>query len=444
MVPTRLTRRGALALAGGALTTGCLDAAPTSGDADRSGIGGTPDGSPAAPADWPMLGHGPAHTGANPAHAGGEPTSRRRRAVDGPLTTPTVVGETAYVTRGAPAGDGPQATVEAYALGSGARRWSLLLTRDGDPVRFTYAAPNSDRRPVYHGGRLYVAVDDRVAVVDPGGPELRGTTESVEALPLTEPPTVADAGVFAGGPSGLAAFDHGGALRWTLPRSPDEDSWQPALDRGARVAAVGDDAVYVSTGAALRALDPADGTRLWLHEPDDPSATSVVLAGDALVRAGFHGVEAVGRDGSRRWLAEWPGNAVVRPAVADGTVYVAGLTGHVAAYDLDGDGERLWHRSLPPERFAQGTVPAVSDGGLHVLRVDADAGTVRVYGLNRDDGSTAWTTEHAGTRARGVVPASGRYVFTTETTPPEQRESSTVGAGQDTTGRLWVSTPPSA
>ncbi len=354
------------------------------------------------------------------------------------MTTPTVVDGTAYLVRGVPTDDGPRATVEAYALDSGDRTASVPLAVDGDPVGFRFSAPNSNFRPVYYRGLLYVAVGQRVTVVDPAAGRQAWTTDAVDDLFFNEPPTVTDAGVFAGGPSGVAAYDHDGALRWRLPPTAADDD-DPTTDRigSPRVVAVSDGRAYLSWGSQLRAVDVADGSTVWRHDPDGPSASTVVATNDVLVRAGLHGVEVVTTQGERAWRGDWPGGAVVRPAVADGVAYVAGLTGHVVAYDL-ADGERRWSRTVDPGGFAQGTTATVSQSAVHLLRVDPAERTVRVLALDRADGDIAWERTRTATRARGVVPASGRYVFTAETTPEAQRQSSTAGAGQDTSATLWA------
>ncbi|QLG63112.1 outer membrane protein assembly factor BamB family protein [Halorarum salinum] len=438
MVPDPTTRRAALALAGSAFTTGCLGQFSSGGD---PGSVDPPDGPDAGGGDWPMLGGDPGHAGSTTAVSGAEPTERWHVTVDGPLTTPTVADGTAYVARGAPGDGGPRATLEAYALDSGDRLWSLPLSGPEGPAGFAFSAPNSNRRPVYHRGRLYVSVGRSIAAVDPGGPEQLWTSDPLENVHFNEPPTVTGSGVYAGGPFGLAAFDHDASRRWVFPETATDDGRRNDLHGSPRIAAVTGDAVYVPMGSSLLALDPDDATERWRHDPEGPRASTVVLAEDGLVRVGMNGVEAVGTDGSRRWLAEWPGNAVVRPAVADGVVFVAGLTGHVAAYDLGNGGERLWHTRLDPERFAQGTVATVSDGAVHVLRVDGEEREVRAVALDREDGSTAWEVRKTGTRARGVVPADGTSLFTSESTTEEERQRSTLGAGQDTSATLWAYEP---
>ncbi len=83
----------------------------------------------------------------------------------------------------------------------------------------------------------------------------------------------------------------------------------------------------------------------------------------------------------------------------------------------------------------------MTERAVHVLRVDADAREVRAVALDRADGAILWDLQTAGTRARGVVPAGGTYLFTSESTPEEQRRESTLGAGQDTTATLWAYEP---
>ncbi|MFC7068064.1 PQQ-binding-like beta-propeller repeat protein [Halobaculum lipolyticum] len=442
MVPDHPSRRTALALLAGTAATGCLGtsrpAAQPDEETPQATTPGVPDGARAGEGSWPMLGGDAEHSGYAPSVSGRAPGAPLRVDAEGPMTSPTVVDGTAYLVRGVPTDDGPHATVEAYALDSGERTVRVPLAVDGDPVGFRFSAPNSNLRPVYYRGLLYVVVGHRVAVVDPAAGRRAWTTDAVEDLSFNEPPTVTDAGVFAGGPFGFAAYDHDGALRWRLPpASADDDDPTSRRFGSPRVAAVRDGRAYLSWGAQLRAVDVADGSTVWSHDPDGPTASTVVAGSDVLVRTSLDGVEAVTTEGDRAWRADWPGGAVVRPAVADGVAYVAGLTGHVVAYDL-ADGEHLWSRTVDPGGFAQGTTATVSETAVHLLRVDPGERTVRVLALDRADGEVDWELTRTATRARGVVPASGRYVFTAETTPEAQRQSSTAGAGQDTSATLWA------
>lgn len=436
MVPPRATRRGALAL-GGALLSGRPDGV-RSGSTGRSGPGDAgdanrttrpvssePDGS------WPQLGGSAGHAGAAAGVSGGRPDERWATRVDGPVTAPTVADGNAYVGRGVPAGDGGgRPAVEAYAVDSGERRWSLPLSR-GDAASGG-GPPAAPPRPVSHGGRLFAGVGDAVVAVDPSGPERLWTSERVPGLRFADPPTATGSRIYAGGPFGLAAFDHDGRLRWTFPEGAADGGFPPP--GSPRVVAAVGGTVCVPMGDALVALDPADGSERWRHEDTGARASAVVGDGDVFVRAGADRVEAVGTDGRRRWVADWPGAAVARPATSDGTVYLAGPAGYVAAYGR-ADGERRWLTRVGPERYAEGTVATVSRRAVHLLRVDDGTRSVAAVALDRASGRVAWTVERSGTRAGGVVPAAGRYLFATADGGPAGAAGTTGGS------TLWAFEP---
>lgn len=434
-----LSRRALLGAAAGgiAASAGCL------GSTERTRK--TPNGTPASDSSWPQLGQTGGHAGYNTSLKSetDPPTPAWQKEVEGPVTTPTAVDDTVYLTRGAPTQHGLQAIVEAYALADGTRRWSLPLTEDDTPVTFRFTAPNSNLRPVYSLGTLYVSLGDRITAIDVTDQTRIWTSKQYETLAFPAPPTLGTDGVYAGGLDSLVALDHDGSQRWAYPSIPEQGNAASDATKGPghiRLGAVTDDRVYVSAGHQIIALTVADGTVAWKRSPDRPHSLMIVASDGSLVRAGFGGVEARDFEGNRQWRSEWPGKATIRPAVADGTVFVAGLEGTVAAYDL-ASGDRQWTRSLPFTEWAQGTVPTVTDGGVHLLRLSPEQRVVRVYSLARDSGETQWQIQTDATRARGPIPASGRYLFTAERTPEKQHETSTMSAGQDTTTTIWAYEP---
>lgn len=435
-----LTRRGYLAAVGTgavAASAGCL------GSSDPDPVE-TPGGPAASTGGWPQVGGSAGHDAANPAVSGlaTDPDEAWHRELAGPVTTPTVADDTVYVTRGVPGDEGPQATLEAYALADGSRQWSTPLEVEGEPVTFRFSAPHSNLRPVYYRGRLHVALGDRVVAVDADSQSVAWTTEPHERVSFNSPPTVGPGGVYAGGLESLVAFDHDGSRPWAWPALPTDTGMadETGGPGSVRLAAAGDDRVYVSAGDHVATVDPADGSVAWKVVTGETRTSAVVYADGSLVRAGFRSVEARATDGTRQWRSGWPGKATIRPAVSDGRVFVAGLEGTVAAYDL-ASGERTWERTLEFTEWSQGTVPAVSDGVLHLLRVAYEAQRVRVHALDPASGASLWTLETDASRARGPVPAGGRLVFTSEVTPGSQQEESTVSAGQDTTTTLWAYEP---
>lgn len=185
------------------------------------------------------------------------------------------------------------------------------------------------------------------------------------------------------------------------PRTGDE-RWRDATV-GARQAAIADGTAYVAgyrsdgdTGV-LRALDAADGTRLWAAGLDHPDAAPVVAEAGLLVADG--GTLAVHDPASgdrRRELGTFGDVLDAPPAVADGTAYVAGDDGLVAVSVADGAVE--W----------QADVQVTADTGVTVGREAVVAPVTDLPGViafERADGSRRW--EHAidGFDAAASTPA---------------------------------------
>lgn len=434
MPSTQRSRRAVLAATGTALATGCLGRVPSSGSTDSpAATPGSaaesvpPHDDPAPEGSWPQVGRDPTRSGYNPSVRGAEPTVAWTTELDGVVTTPTVVGDTVYVTRGAPASDGPLGTVEAYALDDGSRQWSRSLG-----FGFTFHAPLSDHRPVYYRGALYVNVGDGVTALDAASGD-RYWTADLDAGP--DPPVVTADGVYVAGRDGLHALNHDGTERWRYPPAESTPTTEAGGHRRGFLSvsspAVGDDAVYCSVEGRLLALDPTDGTERWRHE--DVTRGHVVLGSDALVVTGGGHVTAVDLDGSVRWSAATDGLNGIRPAVADGTAYLAGLHGRAAAYDLE-SGEERWQTQFGPDTWSQGTVPAVVDGAVAVI--DVQATDVVVQGLDPDSGASRWERSQPGERCRGPIPASGHLVATAQPLPED--DSQTVSSGGDVTTTLWA------
>ncbi|NHN61217.1 MULTISPECIES: PQQ-binding-like beta-propeller repeat protein [Halorussus] len=453
MCPRKPSRRAVIATAGSALFAGCVGSLPGSGgtttetprtDPTTATEAREPSTGPrAADADWAQPGRTAAHPGYNATidAPDEEPPEDWRTELDGPLTTPTVVGDAVYLTRGELTDEAPVATVEAYGLASGSRRWSTPLE-----TRYAFSAPFDNFRTVYHRGTLYLATDRSVTAVDARSGAVLWTTGV--GTHVNDPPVVGDDGVYVCGvvDGVVVALDHDGAVRWRYPEpeTTTERGHRGGI-RGIRQPALADGTLYASFSGAGRlvALDAATGEERWRHDPesDHPAATGAVVAtADELVRASFRGVEAFDRDGTLRWRHGGLEEAVIRPAVGHGTVFVAGLEGQFVALDVE-DGTERWRTSLAPDEFVQGTIPSVTDGAVHALRTTPAEKTVAVHALDPETGDELWALTRTGTRGRGPVPARDRYVLATQTTPLEQRRNKTVSEGLDTVSSLWTFSP---
>ncbi|MFC4549910.1 MULTISPECIES: PQQ-binding-like beta-propeller repeat protein [Halorussus] len=453
MCPRTPSRRAVIATAGSALFAGCVGSLPggrtTATETARRSE--TTAARPRDPASGPRASESSwAQPGRTAGHAGynrtmdapaAEPSEEWRKRLEGPLTTPTVVADTVYVTRGDLTDGAPVATVEAYDLASGSRRWSTSLE-----TTYEFSAPFDNLRPVYHRGTLYLATGESATAVDARSGAVLWNT-AVETS-VNDPPIVGDHGVYVCGvvDGVIVALDHDGTERWRYPEQKATTERSVDLGSGGiSQPALADGTLYASFSGAGRlvALDAASGEEQWRHEPDDGAGVSsgvVVATADELVRASFGGVEVFERDGTHRWQYGSIDEAVIRPAVAHGTVFVAGLEGRVLALDL-ADGTETWRTRLAPRKFVQGTIPVVANGAVHALRTTPSEQTVAVHALDWESGDEKWTLTRTGTRGRGPVPAEDRYVLATQTTPREQREEKTVSEGLDTESSLRAFSP---
>ena len=183
-----------------------------------------------------------------------------------------------------------------------------------------------------------------------------------------------------------------------------EPVWTAMLDTEVRSPVTYANGVaYVGTAGGMVGVDPRDGTerfRVSLGAAVDGAPAvgdgrvfAVTASGRLVGIAVGDGVDASDRID---WEATLDAGSGAGPTVADGTVFVAGDDGRIAAYLADGDS--VWDRSL------NGGIT----GGTAVTDTHVVAGTeaAEVVALDRDDGSVAW---RAGTRGpvRGTPAVAG-------------------------------------
>lgn len=411
----RRTRRGVLASAGSVLAAGCLGvlSSPRSGVPDETPSPAEqptpPHDSPAPDDAWPQAGRLATRTGFNPAVSHAAPSSGWAVDRAGPVTTPTVVGGTVYVTRGAPGdGDRPVATAEAYALADGSLRWTQPLG-----VAYRSEGFHSDHRPIYFRGALYANVGDGVVALDAETGE-RYWTARLDARDT--PPVVTDAGAYVAGEAAMYCVGHDGSERWRAAPEADDagtERWAPALGPPT----VGADAVYLSVGRLLVALDPETGGERW-RTPTESKGGSVHRAPEAVVVADGEFLEVVGPDGGLEWSTTPRDLSDFRAAVARGTVYLVGARGRVAAYGLQ-RGERRWHARFGGDAYSAGAVPVALDGGLVVRDVVRTEQSPRVVlrGLDPGSGAVRWSRSRPGNWGRGPVAVGDSLVATAQVLP---------------------------
>lgn len=419
MVPQPFSRRTALAVAAGTIFSGCLASTPKGSQTTTSTTSTTATETRSASTDsWPQMGRDPGHQGYNPTMGSTCSDLRWKYSEKGHLTTPIVVNDTVYVTRGVLTDTAPKARVEAYDLRSGTREWTASLKSN-----FTFSAPYSDLRPIYHRGTLYFSTNKSITALDTSTGKRQWVSDV--STHANEPPVITGEAIYVYGMDAIVCLNHDGNERWRK---------KPGEMGGPGLPTIADNTVYVSSGRDLLALDPKDGSEHWRHKGDSYSS-SVVATSDAIVRAGFDSIEVVESNGNQRWQATGSSQAVIRPAVGNATVYVADLTGNIQAHDLE-SGEKRWDANLNQGEWMQGTIPMLTKGAVNLLRVANNTVTVAAFDWN--SGEEHWRVSQPGTRGRGPIPARDTYVFTTQQTPKGQRESKTITDGINTTSTLWA------
>ncbi|SEO93301.1 Outer membrane protein assembly factor BamB, contains PQQ-like beta-propeller repeat [Halogranum amylolyticum] len=358
MSSDRSSRRGFLALVGGAAAAGCATLPSSDDSTATTSLPPTsaPLGDAPPEGSWPTLDRDAARTGFDPTTAAAaEPALTWRRSLAGPATSPVVVGDTLYLTRGVPADRGAEATLEAFALESGERRWSESLG-----VRFSDWA-----QPVYHRGVLFVATGGAAFALDADSRERywrtvfedRTTTDTrgrsdTEHHKLEGPIAATDDGVFVSDISrALVCLNRDGTERWR---------W---------------------------------GSRPYVHRPPPV-------------------VDAVSLDGKRRWARETFTDGGLPPVVADDRLYVADDDGNAAAFDLE-SGQRVWGTELYDEVDGSGR-PTLVDGAFLVCYV-VD-GRVTLTALDTESGDRRWRLARHAVGAGGPVASNGWLTFVTRTT----------------------------
>jgi outer membrane protein assembly factor BamB len=259
--------------------------------------------------------------------------------------------------------------------------------------------------PAVADGTVYVHdMDTTLFALDAGSGDERW--RAAVADPLWTP-ALGDGTVVVRTRSEVEAFDAGtGDRRWGALGGLEE--WTDARP------VVADGAVFVMADVAAYAFDLAAGDRRWrfptgLRSESTPAVAdgTVYVAGDeAYVRA------LATADGSERWRAKTDARVRCNLSVADGLVCAATEAGDVLGFDADG-GTEQWRHRLPDARNSDrpGRPRTVNTDGARVYVTTRD----RLYALDAATGSRCWrTTEYQGGYASGVAVADGAVYAPTE------------------------------
>ena len=271
--------------------------------------------------------------------------------------------------------------------------------------------------------------DNRNSGFDPSvaGPTEEPTVDWVGSVDHTDgPATTVDGVVYAGGPEKVYAYDaETGEEEWTYEVGAMTD---------AAITVADGTVVFPSRSGKVYALSADDGTEQWVRSEVDDSP--IVREGDLGIKQGSatvaDGTVYLGKEGLQRRQTffgldletgdvqlvvagapgdggtQWPTDRGYEsftntPAIADGTAYLGGESGHVYAVDLD-TGEITWHTALAPI-FAS---PAVADGAVYVNTHGQGTDNKPVlHALDAGSGDTEWRydlgpAEH-GSRSVGSV-----------------------------------------
>ncbi len=161
-----------------------------------------------------------------------------------------------------------------------------------------------------------------------------------------------------------------GCVRWSVKLVSD------------RPPTAGDDAVYVSTAAAVHALRPEDGSSLWRFELAGVLAAAPVWSTGWLILGLEDGdlIALRAEDGTEIWRRSLGAPLGAPPSPEGPRLYAPLQDGRVVALDLLG-GETIWERALPS---AATDILALQDG-VFVGSTDNF-----FYSLSSKDGAMRW------------------------------------------------------
>ncbi len=182
--------------------------------------------------------------------------------------------------------------------------------------------------------------------------------------------------------------------------------------------AVSEETVFVSTRAAVLALNRADGSKRWTVSKGSavnnssasvPPGTnsSPTLVNDTVYVGGHDGVVRAldASSGTERWSFQAGGQVNSSPAVVDGTVYVGSRDSNVYAIDAE-SGEVEWKHATS---WVVDSHPTVADGVVFVMNSNS-----KLYALNASDGKQLWRFKFDDTWAyTSPAVADGTVLFTT-------------------------------
>jgi outer membrane protein assembly factor BamB len=276
---------------------------------------------------------------------------------------------------------------------------------------------------------LYVAFgrDQKAEQPTPTTVPTAVVTPTAPVTPTVAAAAVGDWPMLGGGPSRSAGGDR------SIPATAPVARWSTSLAPNIRFPVAAGDAVYVTDGGTLFALDAATGAERWRF--DLGVAPSVAGANPPAVVAGvvyvasvdgtIYAIEAA--TGQERWHDATGEKITTAVAVAQGTVFAGTVDGSLYALDAT-NGEHRWSAATGSVTASS---PVVADGRVIVaaapnqlLALDAKSGT-KLWGkvISTDMRSVA---VGGGIAVVGSRPAGLAYLVALDTATGDLRWRNTM------------------
>ncbi|HEY7032221.1 MAG TPA: PQQ-binding-like beta-propeller repeat protein [Thermomicrobiales bacterium] len=213
---------------------------------------------------------------------------------------------------------------------------------------------------------LYVAFGRDHQSAAPTTPTVAPTTvptaTTAPITPTAAPGAVGDWPMLGGGPGRSGGGDR------SIPAGPPVMRWSAALAPNIRFPVVAGDAVYVTDGCTLFALDAATGTERWRFDlgvaPSVAGANPPAIVAGTVYIAGVDGtifaIEAA--TGHERWRKPTGEKITTAVAVAQDAVFAGTVDGTLYALDA-ATGEQRWSAAIGPVTASS---PVITDGSLFV------------------------------------------------------------------------------
>lgn len=345
----------------------------------------------AVAADWPQL-RGDAQRSGVSSETIAPPLSVLWRFTGGAqgnnLTSPIIIGNTAYYTTRASAQQG--GVLYALDTRTGSKKWSYPNDTGLTNGNYFSTSITHDQGRLYVGssnGSLFII--DAKTGKDAGGPFQLGKR-------LESAPFVADNTVYFGSNDGTfyALDTQTGEKRWSRldPRNRRTIGYAYAAGEAISSAplSAGDMLLFTTSDNQLHGIKQATGNFRWKTRlPYVFLPNSISYSGNSIFLATGPSVYSIlPSSGSIRWFRTLPNDILAAPAVSEGIVYVgckASTSDGGRLYALKDNGREQWKSavSLP---FAPAGSPVVSG---NVIYLPGTRGTIMA--VDKTEGKLLWT-----------------------------------------------------